>query len=187
MNGPGMNGRSPLMTAIVQANTITGKVPPSRCAQNGATQVTCTAPAPGVTEAVFKTFPSVTALYAAYDTAMKSIDGGVALQNAQDCGLQAPPPGGAELAWNHQFEHLRNFTIAQMVAGRVPVTSAAGRVFCITNPRSGVAQFIWTQDDGDVLGWVAGPLHEQLWNWWVAVHHEMAIGKPAMSMPSMGG
>jgi hypothetical protein len=49
-----------------------------------------------------------------------------------------------------------------------------------------MAEFVWTQDDGRLLGWVTGPLHEQVWNWWLAVHHEIAIGKPPMMMPSMG-
>ena len=179
--------RSPLMAAVVQANTITGKVPPSRCAQQGSSRVTCTAPAPGVAEAIFQTYPSLSALYAGYETAMKSLDGGRVVQDSQDCGLSAPPAAGAETGWNHQFKHPKNYTIAQMAAGKVGVTEAAGRVFCVTNASTGMAEFVWTQDDGRVLGWVTGPLHEQVWNWWLAVHHEIAIGKPPMMMPSMGG
>jgi tRNA A-37 threonylcarbamoyl transferase component Bud32 len=179
--------RSPLMAAVVQANTITGKVPPSRCVQQGPSRVTCASPAPGVTGAGFLTYPSLAALYAAYKTAMKSVDGGRVVQDSQDCGLTAPPATGAETGWNHQFKHPKNYTIAQMASGRVPVTAAAGRVFCVTNPSSGVAEYIWTQNDGRMLGWVTGPLHEQVWNWWLAVHHEIAIGKPPMMMPSMRG
>jgi hypothetical protein len=175
------------MTAIVQANTITGKVPPSTCTQQGTTQVTCMSPSPGITEALFRTYPSLTALYAAYEMAMKSLDGGSVEQNTQNCGDPAPPPGGAEMGWNHQFQHPHSYTIAAMAAGQVPVTGAAGRVFCITSPTTGVAQFLWTQSDGHVLAWVAGPLHEQVWDWWATVHHEIAIGKPPMMMlPSMG-
>jgi hypothetical protein len=161
-------------------------VPPSRCVQQGSSRVTCTAPAPGVAEAIFRTYPSLGALYAGYETAMKSLDGGRVVQDSQDCGLSAPPAAGGEVGWNHQFDHPRGYTIAQMAAGKVGVTQAAGRVFCVTNASTGMAEFVWTQDDGRVLGWVTGPLHEQVWNWWLAVHHEIAIGKPPMMMPSMG-
>jgi hypothetical protein len=178
-------GRSPLMTALIQANSVTGKVPPSRCTQQGTARVTCTSPAPGVTGAAFQTFPSLTALYAAYQQAIKSVDGGRGLQNVQDCGLAAPPAAGAEVGWNHEFVHPRNYTIARMAAGRVTVAQAAGRVFCMTNASTGEATFIWTQDVGHVLGWVTGPLHEQVWDWWAAVHHEISIGAPPMRMPSM--
>jgi serine/threonine-protein kinase len=177
--------RSPLMTAIVQANTITKDLPTSTCTQHGTTQVTCVSPSPGIAEAMFRTYPSLTALYSAYEQAMKSLDGGHVLQNVPACGLQAPPVGGAELAWNHQFKNPAIYSIASMVAGKVPQQDAAGRYFCITSPGTGAATILWTQDDGHVLGVVSGPLHEQIWDWWKLVHHEIAIGKPAMSMPSM--
>ena len=179
--------QGPLMAAVAQANTITGKLPASRCAQQTASRVTCTAPVPGVSEAVFQTYPSLTALYGAYETVMKSLDGGRVVQDTQDCGLTAPPPTGGETGWNHQFDHPHGYTIAQMAAGTVGVARAAGRVFCVLNTRSGMTEFVWTQDDGRVLGWVAGPLHEQVWDWWLAVHHEIAVGKPPMTMPSMPG
>jgi hypothetical protein len=142
-------------------------------------------PSPGIAEAIFRTYPSLTALYSAYEQAMKSLDGGHVVQNVPACGLQAPPVGGAELAWNHQFENPAIYSIASMVAGKVPQQDAAGRYFCITSPGTGAATIFWTQDDGHVLGVVSGPLHEQIWDWWKLVHHEIAIGKPAMSMPSM--
>jgi hypothetical protein len=184
---PTTAAHSPLMTAIIQANAVTGKVPPSRCAQQGTTRVTCTSPAPGITEAAFQTYPSLSALYAAYEQAFKSVDGGRALQNVQDCGLAAPPPTGAEVSWNHEFVHPRNYTIAQLAAGLVTEAQAAGRVFCITNANTGEATFVWTQDVGHVLAWVTGPLHEQVWDWWATVHHEISIGAPPMRMPSISG
>lgn len=178
---------TPLMAAITQANTITGKLPAARCTQQGASRVTCLAPVPGVSEALFQTYPSLGALYGAYESAMKSLDGGRVEQNTQDCGLAAPPAAGGETGWNHQFDHPRGYTIAQMAAGTIGVSQAAGRVFCVLSTRSGGTEFVWTQDDGRVLGWVAGPLHEQVWDWWLAVHHEIAIGKAPMTMPSMPG
>jgi hypothetical protein len=180
-------GQSPLMTAVAQANTISGKVPVARCAQRGAARVTCLAPIPGVAEAVFQTYPSLPALYRAYESAMKSLDGGRVEQDTQDCGLSAPPTAGGETGWNHQFDHPHDYTIAQMAAGKVATAQAAGRVFCVLNQGSGLTEFVWTQDDGRVLGWVAGPLHEQVWNWWGIVHHEIALGKPPMMIASMPG
>jgi hypothetical protein len=172
-----------LMTALIQANTITGKLPPARCSQQGAAKVTCMAPVPGVTEAVFQTYPSLPALYAAYEAAIRSVDGGRVPENVQDCGLAAPQPTGGEVGWNHEFEHPKTYTIAQMSAGQVTEAQAAGRVFCITDATTGVVDFIWTQDVGRILAWVVGPLHEQVWDWWLSIHHAISIGSPPMRMP----
>ncbi|MGH3204329.1 MAG: serine/threonine-protein kinase [Streptosporangiaceae bacterium] len=62
----------------------------------------------------------------------------------------------------------------------VPDTQAAGRVFC----DFGNAQenFVWTQDDGHMLGYVAGPVHEDVWNWWVGVHHNIGFAGSPMNM-----
>jgi serine/threonine-protein kinase len=57
---------------------------------------------------------------------------------------------------------------------------AAGRVFCtFTN---GQEDFVWTQDDGHLLGYVAGPVHEDVWNWWVGVHHNIGFASSPMNM-----
>ena len=55
-----------------------------------------------------------------------------------------------------------------------------GRVFC----DFGNAQenFVWTQDDGRMLGYVAGPVHEDVWNWWVGVHHNIGFAGAPMNM-----
>jgi hypothetical protein len=42
-----------------------------------------------------------------------------------------------------------------MSAGMVSDAQAAGRVFCGFG--SGLETFVWTQDDGHLLGYVAGP------------------------------
>ncbi len=52
---------STLMAALILANKsadATGKLPPATCKQGVSTTVTCTAPAPGITGAVFQTFPN---------------------------------------------------------------------------------------------------------------------------------
>ena len=34
---------------------------------------------------------------------------------------------------------------------------------------------VWTQNDGHLLGYTAGPVHTDVWNWWVAIHHNIGI------------
>ena len=33
-----------------------------------------------------------------------------------------------------------------------------------------------------VLGYVAGPVHEDVWNWWVGVHHNIGFAGAPMNM-----
>jgi hypothetical protein len=63
-------------------------------------------------------------------------------------------------------------------------------VFCTYT--QGLEDMVWTENDGRMTGYVAGPVHEDVWNWWVAVHHDLTPGSsmnmtmPASS-PSMAG
>lgn len=60
---------SALMNALMLANRAAdakGDLPPSACRQQGTTMVSCPAPATGVSGVHFQTYPSLTALYAAY-------------------------------------------------------------------------------------------------------------------------
>ena len=41
---------------------------------------------------------------------------------------------------------------------------------------------MWTQDDGHLMGYVAGPPHGNVWNWRVAVHHNAGIGGTPMHL-----
>lgn len=59
---------------------------------------------------------------------------------------------------------------------------AAGRVYC--NVTEGLQYIVWTQNDGRLLAVVAGPLHENVWNWWVAVHHNIGLGGSPLIMNS---
>ena len=70
---------SALMNALILANQsgeAKGLLPPSTCQQQSTTVVTCAAPAPGITGVVFRTYPSLTALYAAYTAFVKSLNSG---------------------------------------------------------------------------------------------------------------
>jgi len=171
---------SALMAALMLANQsggAKGLLPPSTCKQQSATMVTCTAPHPGISAVTFRTFPSLTALYAAYTAQVAALNSGKFQANFQDCGLDQT---SGEVGWNHMFQHPKTYTVAQMSAGMVTDAQAAGRVFCtFANAQE---DFVWTQDDGHLLGYVAGPVHEDVWNWWVGVHHNIGFAGSSMNM-----
>ena len=144
---------SALMNALIVANQsgeAKGLLPPSTCKQQSTTVVTCTAPAPGITGVVFRTYPSLTAMYAEYTTFVKSLNSGQFNANFQDCGIDETY---GEVAWNHMFQHPKTYSVTQMSAGMVTDVQAAGRVFC--NFSNSQEYFVWTQDDGHLLAYVA--------------------------------
>jgi hypothetical protein len=172
---------SALMSALALANEsglAKGLLPPSTCKQQSATVVNCAAPAPGISGVTFQTYPSLTALYAAYTAQVKAQNSGNFQANFHDCNISQTY---GEAGWNHMFKHPKTYSVAQMSAGMIADAQAAGRVFCTFN--QGQEDFIWTQDDGHLLGYVAGPVHEDVWNWWYAVHHNIGFaGAPPMKM-----
>jgi hypothetical protein len=171
---------SALMSALILANKssdATGKLPPSTCKQQGSTMVTCTAPFAGISGVVFQTYPNLKALYAAYTAKVESLNSGQFRQNFNDCALEHAV---GEVGWNHQFEHPSSYTVAQMSTGMVTDAQAAGRVFC--NFTQGLEYMVWTQDDGHLMAYVAGPVHEDVWNWWVVIHHNIGLGGSPMNM-----
>jgi hypothetical protein len=171
---------SALMKALVLTNQSAdakGYLPPSSCKQNSAAMVTCTAPYAGISGAVFRTYPSLTALYAAYTARVKDVYAGQFRQNFSDCGLEQTV---GEAGWNHMFQHPKAYTVAQMSAGMVTDAQAVGRVFCTFT--QGLEYIVWTQGDGRLLAYVAGPVHEDVWLWWVAIHHNIGLGGAAMNM-----
>jgi serine/threonine-protein kinase len=181
---------SALMTALTLANKLgdaKGDIPPSTCKQDNATRVTCNNPAPGISGAVFQTYPSLKALYTAYTAKVASLNSGQFRQNFNDCGSQVTY---GEVGWNHQFKHTKAYSVDQMTMGMVKDMQAAGRVFCIY--AGGLESMVWTQNDGHLMGYVAGPVHGDVWTWWVHVHHSIGIGGTPMNMntnpsPSAGG
>jgi len=171
---------SALMNALILANKsgdATGKLPPSSCKQDTQTHVTCTGPAPGVSGVVFQTYPSLKALYAAYMAKVTSLNSNQFKQNFNDCGAQGTY---GEVGWNHLFQHTKAYSVDQMTMGTVKDDQAAGRVFCTYT--QGLEYMVWTQNDGRMMGYVAGPVHTNVWDWWVAVHHNIGIGGAPMHM-----
>jgi serine/threonine protein kinase len=171
---------SVLMSALAAMNTSVdakGTLPPSTCKQQGSTIVLCAAPANGISGAVFQTYPNLKALYAAYQAEVASLNLGQFKQNFSDCQVQDT---FGEIGWNHQYKHTSSYTVADMSAGKVTDNQAAGRVFCThTEDRE---YMVWTQDDGNLMAYVAGPIHADVWAWWVKVHHSIGIGAPPMHM-----
>ncbi len=178
-----------LMSALILANKSNdakGQLPPSTCNQDTPTYVTCTAPAAGISGVVFQTYPNQKALYAAYTAKVSSVNSGQFKQNFSDCGSQTT---FGEVGWNHLFQHTKKYTVDQMTMGMVRDDQAAGRVFC--NYTQGLEYMVWTQNDGHLMGYVAGPVHGDVWTWWVSIHHNIGIGGAPMNMnmpsPSTSG
>jgi serine/threonine-protein kinase len=171
-----------LMNAVILTNQsihAKGLLPPSSCKQDAQTRVTCTAPVPGISGAVFQTYPNQKALYAAYMAEVSSLNSGKFKQNFADCGSQLTY---GEVGWNHLYQHTKRYTVDQMTMGTVTDDQAAGRVFC--NFTQGLEYMVWTNNDSHLLGYAAGPVHGDVWNWWVAVHHDLSLGGPMqMLMP----
>jgi serine/threonine-protein kinase len=176
---------SALMAALILANQsadAAGKLPPATCKQGVPTVVTCSAPAPGITAAIFQTFPDQQALYTAYTAKVAALSpGNTFKENFADCESQLTY---GETSWNHQFHHTTRYTVEQMTKGQVSDDQAAGRVFC--NYTQGLEYMVWTQNDGHLLGYVAGPVHTDVWDWWVKVHHNIGIGGSPMDMQMPG-
>jgi serine/threonine-protein kinase len=151
---------SALMAALILANKsadAAGELPPS-------------------------TFPNQQALYAAYTAKVAALSpGNTFKENFADCESQLTY---GETSWNHQFHHTPKYTVGQMIMNKVTDDQAAGRVFC--NYTQGLEYMVWTQNDGHLLGYVAGPVHTDVWDWWVKVHHNIGIGGSPMDMQMPG-
>ena len=98
-----------------------------------------------------------------------------------DCGASAPSPYG-EIAWNHDEQHSRAYTAAEMIAGTVPVTIVMGRMACLETA-SHSEDIVWTTDYGKMLGVAIGAgSHSKVWLWWIAVHHNIIFPGTPMDM-----
>jgi serine/threonine protein kinase len=180
-----------VLSAADTSRDAMGKLPPSSCKQRGPTKVVCTAPWQGIASATFTTYPTLAALYSAYEAKVRSLHSGRYRPNVKNCGLAAPSPYG-EIAWNHQEQHSRAYTVHQMIAGKIPVQTAMGRMACMMTA-SHSEDMVWTTDYGKMLGVAVGRgSHTGTWYWWVAVHHNIVFPGTPMhmsrkSVPLMSG
>jgi serine/threonine protein kinase len=166
---------SPLARVLTSANAskvAMGMLPPSSCGQPGTAKVACSAPSAAIASATFTTYPSLAALYSAYKAEVRSLNHGRFRQNVKNCGSSAPGPYG-EIAWNYRAKHSRGVAIANMIAGKVSVVTAMGRMACVATPGHS-EDIVWTTDHGKMLGVAigSGP-HTGVWLWWTAVHRNI--------------
>ena len=178
---------SPLFTALDRTEEFTGMLRMSACAQPAATLVQCTSPDPAIASVTFATYPSLAALYSKYQEIVGNLTGKSfgSVENRHVCGSLAPDPT-AESTWNHSDQSFTKYSVAEQASGRLSTDVAMGRVFC-EQTQTGSEYIVWTQDSGRLLGYATGNAsHEQVWNWFVAVHHNITFpGQPGMAgMPA---
>jgi serine/threonine protein kinase len=177
---------SPLDRALILANQSAlsqGFLEPKYCRNQSKTMVTCTNPTLAISSATFRTYSTLTALYAAYQAKVESIVPGPFKANVSNCSDLSQ---NGEISWNHNYFHLPNFSMAQSMSGTLnPDSQAAGRMFChFVSPNGEV--IVWTQDAGNMLAVVNGAPHADVYDWWHGVHHDIAMaGGMPMSSPSM--
>ncbi len=179
-----------VLTSTNASEVAMGMLPPSSCKGQGRTTVVCTAPSSAIASATFTTYPTRTDLFAAYEAEVRSLSHRRYRPNVKNCGLSAPSPYG-EIAWNHREQHSSAYTIAEMIAGKVPVETAMGRMACLATA-SHSEDIVWTTDYGKMLAVAIGSgNHTRVWLWWAAVHHNIIFPGTPMDMggtaPLMSG
>ncbi|HET6869782.1 MAG TPA: hypothetical protein VFH80_27965 [Solirubrobacteraceae bacterium] len=179
--------QTPLFKGLVAANQSAyakNLLPPSSCQGMSATMVVCKQPHYAVSEVTFATYPSLKSLYAAYEARAGQLAQAPFRANTGNC---TEGDVNGEIAWNHDFKHPSMYPISMFTSGTITDDKAAGRMFCTFT--GGLLYLLWTQDDGRILGELAGAPHLDAYLWWHNVHHVIAIpGTPNMmgSMPAMG-
>lgn len=178
MNGmPASNAITKALNATNHSDTAKHLLPPSSCKATGAHTATCMKPAFGADEVTFHTYPSIGALYAAYESDVKQLNSGSMRTNFGDCTEKQTY---GEVSWNHDYKHPRHYSFMDARMGKLTDDQAAGRVFCsFTNS---LLYIIWTQNDGHLLGILSGAPHANTWDWWKGVHHSIAMPGSAMPM-----
>ena len=176
---------APLFQALEGVNSdpaSKGYVPPSTCKAMSAVMVLCTRPHYAVYGAAFRTYPSLKALYAAYEARVSALSGAPFRANYGNC---TETDVSGEIGWNHSFRHPSYYPISMFTSGMIKDDQAAGRVYCtFTND---LLDIVWTQDDGRVLAEVTGAPHLYTYMWWKWVHHVVVLPGSANPMANMPG
>ena len=176
--------QTPLFKAVHGVNesmTAKGLLPPTSCKPMSTAMISCTQPHYAINAVVFQTFPSMSALYTAYETRVRALSGGPFQANFSDCSQTST---NGEIAWNHDFEHSRKYPMSMFFTGQITDDKAAGRMYCTFS--NDMLDLVWTQDDGRLMAELTGAPHFDAFQWWVGVHHSIVFpGSPAM--PGMTG
>ena len=143
-------------------------LPASSC-RAGADAVTCTNPAPNISNVVLTPYQTPTELYAAYTAAVQDRSGEPIAENTGNCsGTETE----GEVGWNLDKGHTLDFSVSQQVHGGLdPASESAGRVFCTDSQK--VMSLAWTQDPG-LLVTVTGQPSDMVITWWSDVHLHLA-------------
>jgi len=157
-----------------------GLLPPSSCKAMSATEVMCKQPHYAVDEVIFRSFSSDKALYAAYQSRVEAIGQAPFRANYGNC---TETDINGEIGWNHDFKHPSYYPISMFTSGMIKDAQAAGRMYCTFN--NDLLYVVWTQDDGRLLGELAGAPHLDAYLWWHNVHHVIALPGSANGMSDM--
>ena len=182
----GMSGPTTLAGVLQEANlcsTPQGDIPPGSCKTVSATEMTCTSPVKGVKSVTFQTFPTLSALYNAYTTQIKILDGGSFAQNTKTrCATSIGTYG--ETGWNHLELHPTDYTVAQMESGNFNQVAAMGRQACFVS--GGKPYLVWTTDIGNMLAVATGvSTMAPVYTWWTQVHHVIIFPQTIMCGQNM--
>ncbi|HEU5046164.1 MAG TPA: serine/threonine-protein kinase [Nocardioidaceae bacterium] len=169
----------PLRQAMVVANRATGGyLPLQSCMFHSDTHATCDHPHFAVSTVNLQTFGSLNTLYAEYVARVKTVSGGSYRQNVGGC---SPRSTSGESSWNHNYQHPKRYSLAQLRSGNLTDDQAAGRLFCtVTN---GQLYVLWTDNVGMMLGELTGFPHVDAYKWWRHVHHNLEV-VPMPGMPT---
>jgi Protein kinase domain len=189
--GNGRNGPTTLAAVLADADSCSVPahlVPTAKCsppvASAGGQVITCTSPIPQISQVTFRTYATLAALYGAYTSSVSTLsENGTFRQNTSaSCGTTAA--NYAEAGWNHQELHPRQYTVAEMAAGKVPQLDAMGRLACFAQGKS--LDLVWTTGVGKMLAVATGTGSPSgVYQWWAEVHHVIVF--PGTEMCGMSG
>lgn len=179
-SGPGSSSpENPILATLANTNATTGPpflnpIPSDDCHEVIPTEVACKQLPYGVSRATFRTYRSLSALYAAYTSkiaGLQEVD--VPRTNFGDC---AENSNNGEVSWNHGRVHPRNYSIEQLQDPNLdPESQAAGRVYCFIGKTDASYHVIWTQNSGHLLAIAAIASHTAGYEWWKAIHHNIGF------------
>jgi serine/threonine protein kinase len=189
--GNGDNGPTTLAAVLADANSCSVPahlIPAAKCtppaASAGGQVITCTSPIPQISQVTFRTYPTLASLYAAYTSSVSSLDPAGTFQQNTSASCGDTGANYAEAGWNHQELHPRQYTVAEMTAGKVPQLDAMGRLACFAHGNS--EDLVWTTGVGKMLAVATGSgSPAAVYDWWAAIHHVIVF--PGTEMCGMSG